>query len=125
MEMGKEHPAENTTADAEIEKRRELSSRIDTVGWGLLFIWVGIAFLLQVGWPTGLIGVGILFVGEQAIRLFYRAEVEWFWGLVGLAFIAGGIWHLAESDVPFIPVLLILAGVVLLLSVVFKKQTRV
>ncbi len=124
MHAENDRPEEDTLAAADIEAQRDLANRIDTVSWALLFIWVGIAFLLKVGWPTGLIGVGILFAGEQIVRLVIKVKVEWFWGLVGLAFIAGGIWHLTESDVPFVPILLILAGVVLLLSVVFKKQVR-
>lgn len=39
---------------------------LDAVGWGLFFIWIGIAILLDVGWGIGLIGVGVLIIGLRA-----------------------------------------------------------
>lgn len=39
---------------------------LDAVGWGLFFIWIGIAILIDVGWGIGLIGVGVLILGLWA-----------------------------------------------------------
>ena len=42
--------------------------RIDGAGWGLFFLWVGVALLLDVGWGIGLLGVGILTLAMQVVR---------------------------------------------------------
>ena len=43
--------------------RREkgaLSHKLDAIGWGLFFIWMGIAFLLDVGWGWGMVGIAVI-----------------------------------------------------------------
>lgn len=37
--------------------------KVEAVGWGLFFIWIGIAILADVGWGIGLIGIGVLILG--------------------------------------------------------------
>ena len=47
----------------QLSRRRHMARKLDAVGWGLFFIWVGIAFLADLGWGVGLVGVGVLGVG--------------------------------------------------------------
>lgn len=42
--------------------------KLAAVGWGLFFIWIGIAFLADVGWGMGLLGVGVIALGTQQPR---------------------------------------------------------
>ncbi len=84
----------NHNGELETGQRRQLSRRLDAVGWGLFFIWMGIALLTHVGWGVGLLGVGIITLGCQAARRHYILKLEGFWVVVGLFFFFGGFWDL-------------------------------
>jgi len=98
-----------------------LEQRFEGIGWGLFFIWVGLALFLNVGWGFGLLGVGIITLGVQGARRFYKAPVEGFWLVVGVILCLGGVLHLAQAETSFVPILLIIAGAALLFSVLRKK----
>jgi hypothetical protein len=53
----------NNNQEIETARRRRLARRLDSLGWGLFFIWIGIAFLADVGWGVGFIGVGLIILG--------------------------------------------------------------
>jgi hypothetical protein len=48
--------------------RKKLNHKLDAAGWGLFFIWTGVAVLADVGWGIGLIGVGVIILGGLAAR---------------------------------------------------------
>jgi len=48
--------------------RKKVHRQIDAIGWGVFFIWVGIAVLADLGWGVGLIGVGLIILGGFAAR---------------------------------------------------------
>ena len=99
----------------------ELSKKLDAIGWGLFFVWIGFALLLDVGWGIGLLGVGIITLGEQAARRYFGIGLDGFWVVVGLLFLVGGMWELAEIQFSMVPFLLIVAGAAVLASA-FKKR---
>ena len=109
---------------AEIEQVDELKAtekhhtakKLDTIGWALFFIWVGIAFLVDFGDGIGLLGVGIITLGVQIARRHYDLKLEGFWIVVGLLFMIGGLWELVETKLPLVPILLIIAGLLVLVS---------
>ena len=39
-------------------KERTLADKLSAVGWGLFFVWIGVAWLLNVGTGIGLLGSG-------------------------------------------------------------------
>jgi hypothetical protein len=47
-----------------IKRHRQL----DAAGWGLFFIWIGIAVLANLGWGIGLIGVGLIILVKLLVR---------------------------------------------------------
>jgi hypothetical protein len=49
-------------------QRKKLNRKIDALGWGLFFVWTGIAVLTDAGWGVGLIGVGLIIIGSLAAR---------------------------------------------------------
>ena len=98
-----------------------MSKRLEAAGWGLFFIWVGVSLLLDVGWGVGLIGVAAIILLGQLARYFYDLEVEKFWVVVGVLFLLGGIWELFQVQVGLVPILLIVAGGALLLSL-FRRR---
>ncbi len=96
--------------------------KLDAAGWGLFFIWIGIALLANFGWGIGLLGIGILILAGQMARKFMALGVETFWGLVGSLFVIGGIWELLSVRVSLIPILFIAAGIALLVSTLVGKS---
>ena len=54
--------------DLKTARRKKLNRKIDAAGWGLFFIWIGIAVLADMGWGVGLIGVGVIILGGLAAR---------------------------------------------------------
>jgi hypothetical protein len=102
-------------------RKKGLSKRLDAAGWGLFFIWVGVSLLLDLSWGVGLIGVAaIIFLGQTA-RRHYGLRLEIFWVVVGALFLLGGIWELFQVQVGLVPILLIVAGGALLLSL-FRRS---
>lgn len=77
-------------------EQHELSAKLDSVGWALFFIWVGIVFLADVGWGWGLLGIGVI--------------------------ILGGLWELIKVPWPLVPILLILCGLVVLWGAISGKH---
>jgi len=98
-----------------------LSRRLDAVGWGLFFIWVGVSTLADLGWGIGLLGVAAVILLMQAVRRYVGRRLEPFWLVVGSAVLLGGIWELYRIEVSLVPVVLILVGGALLLSVFGRR----
>ena len=97
--------------------RREkgaLSHKLDAIGWGLFFIWMGIAFLLDVGWGWGMVGIAVIILGEALTRKKMDLNVGGFWIVVGLLFLAGGLWELLDVQFPIAPFAIIAIGVAVL-----------
>jgi hypothetical protein len=58
----------NYNAENKTTQRKKLNRKLDAVGWGLFFIWMGIAVLANVGWGVGFLGVGLLIFGSLGVR---------------------------------------------------------
>jgi hypothetical protein len=99
-----------------------LNTRLDAAGWGLFFVWIGIALVSGIGWGAGLLGVGIITLGGQAARKYFGLQAEAFWVLIGFLFFIGGIWDLAKIQFGLLPLLCIAMGVALLVST-FNRKT--
>lgn len=93
-----------------------IERRLDTAGWGLFLIWVGTSFLLDLSWGVALIGVAAVIFLKQAARRFYGRNLERFWVVVGVLFLLGGFWELFQVRLDLGPILLIVAGGALLLT---------
>jgi hypothetical protein len=100
--------------DQRLTNEQVLHRKLDAAGWSLFFIWTGIAFLTDVGWGPGLLGVGIITLGAQAARKYFGLKLEGFWIAVGFFFVAGGIWELYKIQFELWPILCVIAGIALL-----------
>ena len=97
--------------------KQGVARTIEVIAWGLFFIWVGIAFMLGVDKAIGLLGIGLITLLGQAARRFHNLKLEGFWVVVGACFIAGGLWEFFEPEFALFPILLVVAGLVLIYSV--------
>ncbi len=104
-----------------LTNRYSLHKKLDAAGWGLFFIWTGIALSARVGWGAGLLGVGIIGLGGQAARYYLGLKLERFWVAVGLLFVLGGVWELFKIRFDLTPILCMIGGAALFLSGLFGK----
>jgi hypothetical protein len=104
-----------------IKQRSELTRKLEAFGWGLFFTWMGIAFFAHVGWGAGLLGVGIITLGTQAARKYFGLKLEGFWIAVGFLFVVGGVWKLFNVQLGLLPILCVVAGVALFVSILVGK----
>ena len=110
-----------TNHAAVMEGGRAGARKLEAVSWGLFFVWIGIALLVDLGWGIGLLGVGVIILGTQMARKFMALQFETFWVVVGVLFVLGGVWELFSVRVGLIPILCIVAGVALLVSALVGK----
>lgn len=95
----------------------------DGIGWGLFFIWIGICYLVGLSFAVLLFGAGIIIAGVQLARKYSKLKLEGFWLAVGFIFIIGGLLNLLNIEFNLIPILIILAGVLLLVSALMRKKS--
>ncbi len=103
----------------DVERR---SGLYEALGWGALFLWLGIASLVP-GLPTGMdwLGVGAILLTLNVARRLSGIAVNRFTVVLGAIATAGGgtvfILHqwfgVSPGDLPFFPTLLLGIGVVI------------
>ena len=103
--------------------KSRIARRLYAAGWGLFFIWVGMSLLMDLSWGVGLIGVSAIVLLGQAARRSFGLRLVSFWVVVGVLLFLGGIWELYGIDADLLPILLILAGGALMLSL-FRRGSR-
>ena len=101
-----------------------LEKRVDAGGWGLLFIWVGVALATSMSWGLALVGVGLVMLGVQIARKLTGFAPDRFSLTLGGLLVVGGIWESVNASVALVPLLCIAAGVALLVSAVAGRPRR-
>ncbi len=107
-----------------VNSEESFAKQLDAVSWGLFFVWIGAAILLNVGWGWGLLGVAAIILGAAAIRAFKGLPVEGFWVAVGIVLAVCAIWEFFAISWPMLPLLIIGFGVVMLLRAFRGPQPR-
>lgn len=97
--------------------------QLDSVATAVFFIWIGIAVLVQIGWPWSLFGVGLIMLGHQAALWRLGEKMDTFRLICGAVFLLGAVWGLLGMTWPLAPVLLILIGVGSLWNAVFGAKS--
>ena len=101
----------------------ELSGRVDTVGWGLLFLAVGTVGLVP-GLPEGawLIAAGIVMLGVCIVRAQLRLPVRGVTAIVGTVALVAGIGAVAGLAASTGPLVLIVLGLALIVGALYRAQ---
>jgi uncharacterized membrane protein (UPF0136 family) len=97
--------------------------RLSGLAWALFFIWIGIALLAGVSLGISLLVVGGITLLAQSARRLFSLHLEPVWMIIGILFVLGGLSNLVSIDLPLLPVLILLAGVVLLISTLAGKRS--
>jgi hypothetical protein len=96
--------------------------RLGTVGWGLFFLWIGLALILGFQLHISLIGIGVIILGMQLVRKYFKFKFETFWLVVGICLIFFSLVKIPQINIPVIPILLIVFGILFFISAFKKKQ---
>ncbi len=115
-----ENVVESNTSPSNTNKG--VSRRLDAAGWGLFFIWMGASHLMDLDWSVVLIGVAAVIFLKQAARRYFGRRLETLWVAFGVLVLLGGIWELYQVQFGLLPVLLIVVGGTLLLSLFRRRQ---
>jgi hypothetical protein len=107
---------------SKITGRSYVDKMLEIIGWGLFFIWTGASLMIKLPVSVVVIGIALITIGIQITRKYYGLNLEGFWIIVSLLLLAGGIFQLYSREIPLIPILLMVAGVVLLGSVLLGKH---
>jgi len=107
LAMNQERPESDKTA---------LGRNLTTAGWGFVFIWIGIVLLTNFSGGVALLGIGIIIICMQVVRMRTNLKLEIFRFIVGLSFVAGGIWDLYDEKLNLLPSLCFLAGAIFLIA---------
>lgn len=113
---------EKETAKSKPDNKKELESRISTASLGLIFIWIGAAYMVEAGMGPALIGVGAVALLSQLVRVFAGLNLERFWIITGIVCALGGAWEIYYSKVPLVPVFFIAVGIVMILPIITGRQ---
>jgi hypothetical protein len=108
----------------EFMKEFERTRKFDALGWGLFFVWIGIAWLADVGLGIGFLGIAAITLGVQGLRRMYGVRVEAFWVLVGIVFAVAGFWQWLDARLPLAPFLLIGVGLAFIFGILRPKRHR-
>jgi len=100
---------------------------IDSIGWAIFFMWVGIALLASLSWTVSLIGTAAIILAVQA-TLFFRGErLDVFMAAVGVVLLIGAFADVYGSVWSLFPTLLIVIGITMLVDTLRAhpgEQTR-
>ena len=104
-----------------MEHARLSNRQLETLGWGLVFVWWGLTELFTSLPPgIGALGLGLILLGLNAVRARNGIPTSGFTTTLGiLALVLGGL-ELAASvlhlpfEIPIFAILLIVLGIILL-----------
>ena len=100
---------------------RRLDDKLETIAWGLLFIWWGLRWWVLISLPdgSGLVGTGSILLGLNLIRSLVGIPTRSFTTTLGLlAAGVGGLMVVNESlhlpfQLPVFETLLIVIGIII------------
>ena len=103
------------------EMQHTLNRRFETVAWGAFFIWWGITTLFRfLPEGVGTMGIGLILLGLNAARYANKIPLSMFTITIGIIAVVLGALEALRSilqwsfELPTLPLLLIVLGVIVL-----------
>ena len=114
-----------TTQTVEAPSEANLSDLVDTIGWGLLFVAIGVVSLMP-AMPDGgwLVAAGLVMLGASATRRWLRLAVRGVTVVVGIVALAAGMFTVAGLATEVGPLVLIVLGLTLVAGALYRTQPR-
>ena len=106
---------------ARIGPKKSLAHTIDSLGWAVFFIWIGIALLAGIDFTWSLIGTALIILGVQAALRFKGESIDVFVLAVGIVLLVGTIADAYGSPWFLIPAFLVLIGLAMLANTLLKE----
>jgi hypothetical protein len=99
------------------------SDRVDTIGWGLLFVAIGAASLMP-AMPDGawLIAAGVVMLAVSAVRAWMQLHVHGATIVVGTVALAAGVFTVAGFATEVGPLVLIVLGLTLVVAALDRTR---
>ena len=96
--------------------------RVDTIGWGVLFLVIGVVSLLP-AMPNGswLVAAGLVLLGASAVRAWMRLPVYGATLVAGVVALAAGIFTVAGLTTEVGPLVLIVLGLTIVAGALYRS----
>ena len=91
---------------------------MDLASWGVLFLWLGIAYFAAIDWSWTMVGIGVVFLVEALVRGALSLKVSGMAIFFGIVFLGGGFWHMAQAPWMLIPVLFVVFDVAMVVRAI-------
>jgi hypothetical protein len=113
-----------------MDNQKIIDKRIETIGWGLLFIWWGLRWSLLIGLPdgAGLLGTALILFGLNAARALRGVPARGFTTVLAILTLTWGGLEMVNStarlsiQVPIFETLLVVLGVILVAVALLKTR---
>lgn len=118
-------PPEATVAPVKDPEKAALNKRLESIAWGLFLIMLGgFALIPQNTIPKGVwsIGVGVIMLGLNAARYYYKLRMSGFTTFLGILSLVGGIVELLGITSLDAALILIILGAYLIIKPWFEKR---
>lgn len=121
----------DTKVNAAAVRQDPMAARIESIGWGVFLVWVGVALLADTGWPLFFVGVGVVLLCGQLARRYVGLTTDRFAVVLGVCLVLAG--GLRALDIPLgrivapawlLPAVFIAAGVAVVLSAWRRRAPR-
>jgi hypothetical protein len=102
----------------------DIARKVDAVGWGVFFVWIGAVLQQDISAGWTLTVIGLIMMGVQIARIGFGLKLEGFWILVAGCFLVGGVGQMVKAQIHFVPFFLIVAGIVVILTTLWPARWR-
>ena len=106
-------------------EKAALNKRLEAMGWGCFLIMLGGFILVPheiVAKGLWSIGVGVIMLGLNVARYFYKIKLSGFTTVLGIISLVSGVAQLLGTNLPGLAILLIILGAYLILKPWFDKR---
>ena len=97
-----------------------IEKKIEGLGLGIFFIWIGTAFAFSFPLSAGLIGIAVVLFASQIARMITGLDAQWFRVFMGVIFLLSGFVQMVETKINLVAIFFIAIGIL-----IFFRNLRV